>query len=171
MSVLMMAAILAVGICGQPPGEVDFVVAPKWSPPRERPFRYSLSATALPTGPTELGVGQGANDLLLQADLAYQSGPVLVAASLGYQLMADPAWRNPASVSVSITRRLKGEADVGAALDAAQSIAPGFPAQASLSVFAAKPLGRRDRLDLRLWQGLTRLSGGFGAGLAFTRRF
>jgi len=154
-------------------GLADAVVAARWTPaPVERPYWYSLGVGAtLPVGDAEAGLGRGDSDYFAHADFGYGTGPVSVAASVGYRITADPAWGDPASYAISVSRRIGGRGVVGAGLDGAQPPAPGFGAQAAASLFAGGDLGRLARLDLHLWRGLNEASGGFGGGMTLRRAF
>ena len=49
--------------------------------------------------------------------------------------------------------------------------AAGFGPEASVAAFAGRKLSARTRLDLRAWRGLSRATGGFGAGITLTHAF
>ena len=46
---------------------------------------------------------------------------------------------------------------------------PGWPDTAELSVAVGRELSRRERVDVELWRGLTRFSGGTGVGITWSR--
>ena len=46
---------------------------------------------------------------------------------------------------------------------------PGWPDAAEVSVAVGREVGRRDRIEVELWRGLTRVSGGTGATITLRR--
>ena len=46
---------------------------------------------------------------------------------------------------------------------------PGWPDTAELSFAVGREVNRRERLDVELWRGLTRYSGGTGVGITWSR--